>query len=59
VNGCLAEVVDDTDAWNVTPGQSADFTENSFMQVTMDELDLAEVTHNSFCQLHNENVFGC
>lgn len=49
-----SEVFDNTDEWNVTPGQSEDFTDNTFMQVTMDELDLAEVTDNSFCQPNRE-----
>ena len=45
-----SSVFDDTNGWDVTPSQSADFTENTFMQVTMDDLDQAEVTNNSFCQ---------
>ncbi|CAC5387074.1 unnamed protein product [Mytilus coruscus] len=45
-----SDVFEDTNGWNTTHPASADCTENTFMQVTMDDLDLAEVTNNSFCQ---------
>lgn len=45
-----SDVFDDTNDWITTSTPTADCTENTFMQVTMDDLDLAEVTNNSFCQ---------
>ncbi|XP_063397965.1 rho guanine nucleotide exchange factor 39-like [Mytilus trossulus] len=45
-----SDVFEDTNDWITTSTPSADCTENTFMQVTMDDLDLAEVTNNSFCQ---------